>query len=647
MDALEAIRKRRSVRRYTDRPVSDEDLDEVLRLALLAPTGGMTQAWSIIVVRDAERRAALTELILRGAAEYFRIARPAAEAHPEEHAEWAAGTPPRSSDLPEGAGLDRGPARPAQRLPGRLARRLGARRRHRLGGLHVREPHGRGPRQGLGTVPTGFHWFVEDEFRALLEIPPEVEAPLVTPLGYPEEFPVGLPPALAKIRRPWRTLVPRRPARAPPGLRLGAWPLGRGAAALGRGALGHLAPPLHAPDFLLMTSARWANMCSMIVAVHVPRLPLLVALLQARRPLDAPVALGRRRGRHRSSGSAPRRRGRGVRPGLRVGEALVRRPRLDLVVPDPDASAEALERLLERLGATASRSSRSGSTGRRSMPAARCACTAGWGRSCAGCAPPSGGRRRPRRGGAVAVRRPAGRPRGAAARAARDRLRRRRRVPRPLPAGRLPLPPDLVAALHDLGLRTIGQIAALLPAAALDRLGFPGLRAWRLARGEPGRPRAARPPAPCAPPSASPSRWGAARRSRPPPACSWASWREPHADAGRPCGRSRCARGWRTAVVDPRHRAARGHRRPRAPRLAALPHLGAITGPVEGAVDRRGRLGRRRRPSAHRHGLPRRGAAGAGARGDPPGAGRPGARGDAARRGAQSPGHGSPSGAGP
>ena len=36
---------------------------------------------------------------------------------------------------------------------------------------------------------------------------PEIEVPLVTPVGYPEEFPTGLPPALAAIRRPWRTLV--------------------------------------------------------------------------------------------------------------------------------------------------------------------------------------------------------------------------------------------------------------------------------------------------------------------------------------------------------------------------------------------------------------------------------------------------------
>lgn len=60
---------------------------------------------------------------------------------------------------------------------------------------------------GLGTVPTVFHWFVEDRFRQVLGIPDELEIPVVTPLGHPVAFPEGLPPALAAIRRPWRTLV--------------------------------------------------------------------------------------------------------------------------------------------------------------------------------------------------------------------------------------------------------------------------------------------------------------------------------------------------------------------------------------------------------------------------------------------------------
>jgi nitroreductase len=59
----------------------------------------------------------------------------------------------------------------------------------------------------LGTTPTIFHWFQEDEYRELLALPPELGVHYLTPLGYPEEFPVGLRPEAAKVRRPWRTLV--------------------------------------------------------------------------------------------------------------------------------------------------------------------------------------------------------------------------------------------------------------------------------------------------------------------------------------------------------------------------------------------------------------------------------------------------------
>lgn len=60
---------------------------------------------------------------------------------------------------------------------------------------------------GLGTTPTNFHFFVEEEFRDLLDLPAEVSPHYLTPVGYPVEFPVGLRPALAHARRPWRSLV--------------------------------------------------------------------------------------------------------------------------------------------------------------------------------------------------------------------------------------------------------------------------------------------------------------------------------------------------------------------------------------------------------------------------------------------------------
>lgn len=208
MDALEAIRRRRSVRRYTDRPVSDEDLDELLRLALLAPTGGMAQAWSIVVVREPERRAALAELIVRGGAEYFRMVRPAAPgASPEEHAEWARsyarealGTYPKVPVWIVGLRVPRDVFPADRRAEERDADIVSV-------GFMIENLMVAARAKGLGTVPTVFQWFVEDEFRALLGVPPEIEIPLVTPLGHPEEFPSGLPPALERIRRPWRALV--------------------------------------------------------------------------------------------------------------------------------------------------------------------------------------------------------------------------------------------------------------------------------------------------------------------------------------------------------------------------------------------------------------------------------------------------------
>jgi protein ImuB len=240
-------------------------------------------------------------------------------------------------------------------------------------------------------------------------------------------------------------------------------------------------------------------MCSVIVAVHVSRLPLLVALLRARRALDDAVALGPAPGAPQVVGlCTPAAEAEGVRPGLRVGEALARCPRLDLVVPDPDAAAEASERILERLEADGFAVEPIGLDGAAFDARGTFRLHGG----------PKGVLRRVRAALPVGADGRVGAAPSlfAALQAAREAPRGHPLVVEagevagflaPLPVARLPLPPDLTEALHDLGLRTIGQVAALPAAAALDRMGFAGLRAWRLARGEPGRgPRPRRPPRP-------------------------------------------------------------------------------------------------------------------------------------------------------
>jgi nitroreductase len=208
LNADDAIRLRRSVRRYTDAPVAETDIDALLRLALLAPTGGMAQAWSFIVVRDAGKRRAVAELVIRGGSEYFRTVRPAAPGtSDEEHAAWAQGYAEQAlgsyRDVPVwiiGLVVPRNVFPADQREAERTAdvSSLAFAMENLFVAARAR---------GLGTVPTVFHWFVEDEFRALLDIPAELEIPLLTPLGYPVEFPTSLPPALKAIKRPWRTLV--------------------------------------------------------------------------------------------------------------------------------------------------------------------------------------------------------------------------------------------------------------------------------------------------------------------------------------------------------------------------------------------------------------------------------------------------------
>ena len=54
MDALENIMTRRSIRRFTDQPISDEDLDTILRAAMSGPTCVNARDWSFLVTRDPE-----------------------------------------------------------------------------------------------------------------------------------------------------------------------------------------------------------------------------------------------------------------------------------------------------------------------------------------------------------------------------------------------------------------------------------------------------------------------------------------------------------------------------------------------------------------------------------------------------------------
>ena len=242
----------------------------------------------------------------------------------------------------------------------------------------------------------------------------------------------------------------------------------------------------------------------MIVCVLAPRFELLSAAGD-RELLLRPAALAPAPGREQAvgevSGAAE---GYGIHQGMRLGEALARCPELVLVTPDADRTESAWDEVLsglEGIGA-AVESERPGEAffgeeGLRGL----------WGGR------PEDVMARARARTQVPARLGAGPTRFCAyAAASRARSRGRRRSGRRSGPGTntaivtpprmrsflAPLPVELLrrrlgersklpATLERLGIRTLGEVAALSRGSVADRFGAEGLIAWSLARGEDSR----------------------------------------------------------------------------------------------------------------------------------------------------------------
>ena len=219
-----------------------------------------------------------------------------------------------------------------------------------------------------------------------------------------------------------------------------------------------------------------------LVCVLIPRFALRVAL---RGPLpDTPVALGPEPGGPPLIGETTAAAAAfGLRPGMRVGEAIARCPRLELAEADPGAAADAAEVMLSRLeslgaaveplGAGRALFSADGLLrlhgGLRRLLAHTYDVLPMGGRVGAG-----PGRFTARM---AAMRARPGRPVAIEAGGAATFLAR-------LPVDHLQLDPAAADELRVLGIRTAGELAGLPLPAVADRFGPSGIAAWRLARGE-------------------------------------------------------------------------------------------------------------------------------------------------------------------
>ena len=251
----------------------------------------------------------------------------------------------------------------------------------------------------------------------------------------------------------------------------------------------------------------------MIVCILLPRFQLTIAIGDRNQLLRAPTALAPELGGTQQIGEVSlAAEAFGVHPGMRLGEALARCPRLALVAPDPAGVADFWERLLVRLESI-------GAAVEPERPGLVCFDAHGLLRLHGGLEGVLSAARRalrvPARIGvapsrfaavAAATRARARRPMivsngfGVARLGGppdRDRGRAQARAfLAPLPVALLRARPalaDLPEALERLGVTTLGELAALPPAALADRFGSAGLLAYELACGGDGalRPRPA------------------------------------------------------------------------------------------------------------------------------------------------------------
>jgi nitroreductase len=211
----------RAMRRYTDEPVSDEDIWACLQAAVQAPSGGNIQPYQFLVVTDPDTRATLGEIYLRAWKRYM----PAV----------IAATPPFKDEAAE--------MRHARNMAmsDELAHRLGDVPVHVLvlvprismtlqdddGAMDVGTVYASvypavqnfmlaARARGLGTVLTTVYKIHEDEVLAACGIPDRYEVAALLPLGHPTgKWGVAARRPAASLTS-WERFGERRPAPAPP-----------------------------------------------------------------------------------------------------------------------------------------------------------------------------------------------------------------------------------------------------------------------------------------------------------------------------------------------------------------------------------------------------------------------------------------------
>jgi len=219
---FEAIYTARALRRFKPDPVPDDVITKILDAAIRAPSGSNEQTWLFVVVKDPEQRRRIGEVYRKGGgilmALYANRTRPEHMDQKQYDKLMASATYliDHMGDAPVLllACLKPGQvgAQPVQLPPEAQA---ALRNLARMGGSSI-YPAVQNiilacRAFGLGTVLTTIHMFYEDEVKAILGLPPEVQTYALLPIGYPSDKfgpirrrPVNEVVCLDRYGNPWK-----------------------------------------------------------------------------------------------------------------------------------------------------------------------------------------------------------------------------------------------------------------------------------------------------------------------------------------------------------------------------------------------------------------------------------------------------------
>ena len=181
---LEGLATTRAIRRYTDQPVSDEDLGAILWAATRAPSGSNRQPFRFVVLRDGPGATEAKGILGRS----FRAAW-AEKVEADGYRRGSGG----SDDSPK-ARTGRAMQQFVDRFESTPVVVLACLGRHRA--AHLSEGASVFPAcqnlllaaraRGLGGVMTMWHQAVDAELRGVLGIPDDIVIAATIPLGHPE-----------------------------------------------------------------------------------------------------------------------------------------------------------------------------------------------------------------------------------------------------------------------------------------------------------------------------------------------------------------------------------------------------------------------------------------------------------------------------